>query len=254
MKASPALRETSSLAPCLKGLAASLGFAEKKPGLYMLELGEDVVAYIDFRRSWKGWRYAFRDGKPLAEEELAGIEPLRRFKELRDGIIALAGGTANSAAPVRIDELLENFRSLQVLRGKLLDDDDYLYLDARENPTAKSRASYKLIKKKGWRKLAYALGLNLLILGKERLTCCDEKGEYYIWTYRVLVVDPRSGRFVEAEGACSSRDAVVSMGREVSDADVMHRAQSAAMSRGISDLLAVEPLEEVDVRTRRGKN
>lgn len=246
MKASPAPCETSSLAPCLKGLAASLGFAERRPGLYALELGEDITAYIDFRRSWKGWRYAFRDGKPLAEGELEGIEPLRRFKELRDGIIALAEGTANSAAPMHIDELLENFRSLQVLREKLLGDDDYLYLDAKGNPTAKSRASYKLTKEKGWRKLAYALGLNLLILGKERLTCCDERGEYYIWTYRVLVVDPRSGRLVEAEGAWSSRDALSSMRGEVSEVGVMHRAQSVAISRGVSEFLGLDVLVEVE--------
>jgi len=234
------------LKPCLKGLAVSLGFSERKPDLYSLDVGEDITAYIDFRGTWKGWRYAFKDGSALDEGELQRIGPLKHFKELRDGIIALVGGSGSVVMPVaHPDEIAEHFRSLEDLKSKLLDDDDYLYLDADGEVVDKTKAGRRRLKKRGWRKLAYALGLDFLIQSSDRKTLSDEKGEYYIWTYRVLVVDPRTGRFVGAEGACSSRDPLLTSDKEVNEADVIHKAQSAAISRGISDLLGVESSEGI---------
>ena len=243
-----AASEDGSLASCLKSLASFLGFSERRPGLFVLELGEDITAYIDFRGSWKGWRYAFRGGGALTREEIESIEPLRRFKEIRDGIIHMLEGPANPgvvAPVVHVNGAVEYLRSVRMLKTKLLDENDYIYLDAEGNPTVRSKAAYRRIKKAGWRKLASAFGLCFLILGKERQTCRDEKGEYYIWTYRVKVIDPKSGRFAEAEGSCSSRDSLLQSKGEVNESDVIHKAQSAAVSRGIADLLGLEAVEAV---------
>jgi hypothetical protein len=231
----------------LNALASYLGFRERKKGLFALEMGEDLTAYIDFRQTWRGWRYAFQGGKPVPRGEVDGVEPLRRFKEMRDDLIRAADGHGRRApglvAPSAvIDEILASAEALEDLRARLLGDEDYIYLDGEGRPTVKEKASRWRIRKRGWRKLAYACGLDFVILGKDRRVAADEEGEYFIWTYRVLVADPRSGRFVEAEGACSSRDPLLASGK-VSEAYVMHRAQTAAINRGISDLLGLDIVE-----------
>jgi hypothetical protein len=238
---------SEGLCRLLRALASYLGFREGKKGLFALDMGEDFVAYIDFRQTWKGWRYAFQGGKPVPRGEVDGIKPLRRFKEMRDDIVRnmedgrkrKPGLVAPSAV---IDEILASAESLEDLRARLLGEEDYLYLDGEGRPTSKEKASRWRIRKRGWRKLAYACGLDFIILSKDRRVVADEEGEYFIWTYRVLVADPRSGRFVEAEGACSSRDPLLTS-EKVSETGVMHRAQTAAINRGVSDLLGLDVVE-----------
>jgi DNA repair exonuclease SbcCD ATPase subunit len=118
----------------LKALASYLGFRERKKGLFALEMGEDFVAYIDFRQTWRGWRYAFQGGKPVPRGEVDGIEPLRRFKEVRDDIVRNIGDGRKRkpglvAPSAVIDEILASAEALEELRARLLGDEDYLYLD-----------------------------------------------------------------------------------------------------------------------------
>jgi hypothetical protein len=67
-----------------------------------------------------------------------------------------------------------------------------------------------------------------------------------------LVAEPKSERFVESIGACSSGDLFFS--RAPSEADVILGAQTQAVGRGIADLLGLgveELLGGGPARTRR---
>lgn len=268
--------ELAAMEGLLRGLAATLGFREVKRGLYSLALGGDIMAFIDFRGTWKGWRYAYKGNRALSEEELMEIEPLRRFKELRDRIISRGlkaevgvsmgshgvkgvGGEAGKGLilPVAgVRELSEGLKLLTEVKSIILGEDDYVYLDENGNQVARNKAVVRRLRKSGLRKMAYAYGLDFYIISMERQNGKDSDHDHFTWLCYALVIEPRSERWVESIGACSSGDLFFS--RTPNEADVILRAQTQAVGRGIADLLGLGVEEVIGgneaVRTRgRGK-
>jgi hypothetical protein len=254
--------ELASMEGLLRGQAATLGFREVKRGLYSLALGGDTMAFIDFRGTWKGWRYAYKGNRALSEEELMEIEPLKRFKELRDRIIShgtkTKGGVSMASKEVKgvdgeagkgmilpvagVRELSEGLKLLVEVKSTILEEDDYVYLDENGNRVSRNMAVVRRLRKSGLRKLAYAYGLDFFIIGVNRHNVKGSGDGHYTWLCHALVVEPRSDRWVESIGACSSGDLFFS--RTPSEADVILRAQTMAVGRGIADLLGLG-VEEV---------
>lgn len=51
-----------------------------------------------------------------------------------------------------------------------------------------------------------AFGISSTVISKDKMDMEDEKGKYYLWTFVVRCQLPGHNDFVEAVGACSSRD------------------------------------------------
>jgi hypothetical protein len=252
--------EKAAVEGLLRGLATALGFTETRKGLYSVAVDEDTTAFIDFRGTWKGWRYAFKGGRALSDEELMGIEPLRLFKKLRDRIIGdldeegevslghsdrkgmgVEAGKGLILPVAGMNELSQGLKFLTKVKSKILVEEDYIYLDENGNRVSRDKAVTKRLRRSGLRKLAYAYGLNYFIIGMKRYN--GEKGddEEFTWICRALIFEPKSKRYVESIGACSSKDPFFT--RTPSEADVILRAQTLAVSRGIADLLGLEVIE-----------
>lgn len=109
-------------------IAKSLGFDKhaKKPGLFVKDLGEDTYAYIDFRRSTKGFRYATAGADFIPHEALDSIPELKQFKELRDKLLA--------GEPVDVEEPVEESHASE--ESKVIsppkEPEDFALLDARD--------------------------------------------------------------------------------------------------------------------------
>jgi hypothetical protein len=69
-----------------KELAITLGFKQKKdnPDLFWKKISDDVIEFIDFRKTDKGSRYVADHGRIVTNSELEHYPDLMKFKELRD--------------------------------------------------------------------------------------------------------------------------------------------------------------------------
>lgn len=74
---------------------------------------------------------------------------------------------------------------------------------------------------------------------RERLARTDAKGEYYIWVYTGVFISRKLGRFITAQGKCSSRDAF--FGR------ISHWEGEQDNRHKVTDFKAVEDVDEPDV-------
>lgn len=90
-----------------KLIAEELGFRETKTNLFEKEFG-DIRAYIDFRKSEKGQRYAYKDEEKIDPDR---VHDLKVFKERRDEIfggvevIDLSGKEVKEKKPPEQDVL-----------------------------------------------------------------------------------------------------------------------------------------------------
>ena len=154
-------------------------------------------------------------------------------------------------AAVSIDEAVHAFELYEKAKARLLTDADILYIGPNGLPAKKtSPGATPYIKKSGWRKMARFFGLSVNVLHREKIWVEDSKGPYYIWTYLVTVSHP-CGASVTSEGVCTSRDKFFTKGGKVQadEANVMLKAQTVAINRGISDLLGSGDVSAEEVET-----
>jgi hypothetical protein len=153
-------------------------------------------------------------------------------------------------AAVSLDDAIKAFDLYGQAKTRLLNDNDVLYIGASGKPVHKDvKDSVPYIKKSGWRKMARFFGLSVDILGKEKIWTEDAKGDkYYIWAYQIKV-SHQCGAYVLAEGVCSSRDKFFTKGGKVpaDETNVMLKAQTVGINRGISDLLGAGEVSAEEV-------
>ena len=153
-------------------------------------------------------------------------------------------------AAVSLDDAIAAFDLYGKAKTRLLNDSDVLYIGTNGKPVHKDvEGATPYIKKSGWRKMARFFGLSVDILGKEKIWTEDAAGEkYYIWAYQIKV-SHQCGAYVLAEGVCSSRDKFFTKGGKVTadETNVMLKAQTVGINRGISDLLGAGEVSAEEV-------
>jgi hypothetical protein len=139
----------------------------------------------------------------------------------------------------------------------VLTDNDFLFIGKDGKPTKKEMAASEYISKSGWRKIALIFNLSVEITGKERFEGEDKDGKFYGWIYRVRAIAP-NGRFQDAEGVCTSRNAFFckrwkdkDKGEyewvDTDEKNIMHTAQTCAFNRAISDLVGSGELSAEEI-------
>lgn len=147
----------------------------------------------------------------------------------------------NIVAPIiPVEEALKLFERFNNLKSKALKDKDFLFIGSDGRPTTKAQAKKNYICKSGWRKMGVYFNLDGQILSKEKIFSKDAHGDYYVWLYHVRVTAP-NGRYVEAEGVCSSRDPFFAKRKgefiDPNEANIILKAQTVAYNRAISDMV-----------------
>lgn len=146
----------------------------------------------------------------------------------------VVGGFMSPAAS--IDEAVNAFCMFDEAKKKLLRNEDVLWFGTGGKPVpANTQGAKPYLLKSAWRRMARFFGLSIEIMGRERL---ETGSGGYLWVYKYRISHP-CGAFVESEGVCTSKDSFFTKGgkRAADEADVMLKAQSVAINRGVSDLL-----------------
>lgn len=173
------------------------------------------------------------DGTKMKSAAVEVIEPEPMgMKEDETQIITTDGFMSPVAT---LDEAFHAFEMFDRAKERLLRDWDVVWFGKAGKPVAKGTPDAKpYLLKSAWRRMARFFGLMIDIEGREKIG----DGEDYIWTYRYRITHPR-GAYVVSEGVCSSKDSFFTKGGRVTadEADVMLKAQTVAINRGVSDLL-----------------
>lgn len=140
--------------------------------------------------------------------------------------------------PLDPDTLLESFTAYQGLLQRLLTPEDW-----QGNPNAKG----SFVKKKGWRKIATAFDLDVLMIRSEVERAEDGTPlRAEVWARAVAP----SGRSMDGDGYCSAdeRRFADAGGRQKLENDLRATATTRAMNRAISGLIGMGDVsaEEVD--------
>ena len=152
---------------------------------------------------------------------------------VRDETAFVPDGFMSPAASIK--DALAAFKMFDVAKAELLRDSDVLWFGKSGAPVAKGAGGAKpYLLKSAWRRMARFFGLSIDIEGRDKL----ESGDHYMWTYRYRITHP-CGAYVVSEGVCSSLDQFFTSGgrKKADEADIMLKAQTVAINRGISDLL-----------------
>ncbi len=174
-------------------------------------------------------------------------------KEQALSIIESTGKADLMATFVPVKEIQAVIQQIETLKKSLSLDDEVIYYgeDGAACPKGKAVAMY--VPRKPLRTYMLAFNLSSEILAEEKLEGIDAEGPYYVWRYKVRVT-MANGRFIDKIGACSSRDPFFSKkyGKRVDpdESDIIHKAMTAALNRGISDILGGAIPTEEDVRMR----
>jgi len=175
------------------------------------------------------------------EEEKAEIEE----KELVGGEVkseAIQPATAPTiqpqsglVAPVcSIEDSIRIFKAFEEAKKRILSKNDIMWIGDDGRPTAEGEGT-PYIKRSGWRKLARFFGLSWNIENVKKIKM--ENGGY-MYQAKVKIWHP-AGASVEAEGVATSEDKFFTKGgrREANEGNVLMKAITVAINRGISDIL-----------------
>jgi len=178
--------------------------------------------------------------EPETQEEKAEIEE----KELVEGEVkseAIQPVTAPSiqsqsglVAPVcSIEDSIRIFKAFEEAKKRILSKNDIMWIGDDGRPTAEGEGT-PYIKRSGWRKLARFFGLSWSIEDVKEIK--TENG--YLYQAKVKIWHP-AGASVEAVGVATSEDKFFTKGgkREANKGNVLMKAITVALNRGISDIL-----------------
>jgi len=138
-------------------------------------------------------------------------------------------------APVcSIEDSIRIFKAFEEAKRKILTKKDIMWIGDDGAPTIEGQGT-PYIKRSGWRKLARFFGLSWDIEKVEKMKM--ENGGY-MYMARVKVWHP-AGASVVAEGVATSEDKFFTKGgrREANEGNVLMKAITVAINRGISDIL-----------------
>jgi len=174
------------------------------------------------------------------EEEKAEIEE----KELIEGEVkpeAIQPVTAPTiqpqsglVAPVcSIEDSIRIFKAFEEAKRRILTKKDIMWIGDDGKPTVEGEGT-PYIKRSGWRKLARFFGLSWSIEDVKEIK--TENG--YLYQAKVKIWHP-AGASVEAVGVATSEDKFFTKGgrREANKGNVLMKAITVALNRGISDIL-----------------
>lgn len=121
------------------------------------------------------------------------------------------------------EEAAENWTKFQAIKAALVTEEDI----------QGAPGGRQFIKKSGYLKMAAAFGVNVSIVHEAKDDLVLDNGRpYFQWRMTARAIAP-NGRYMEAVGACSSRERSFAH----PDADVYAQAQTRATSRAISNLI-----------------
>ena len=174
------------------------------------------------------------------EEEKAEIEE----KELIEGEVkpeAIQPVTAPTIQPqsglvepvCSIEKAIEIFKKFEEAKRRVLTKNDIMWIGDDGAPTIEGQGT-PYIKRSGWRKLARFFGLSWSIEDVKEIK--TENG--YLYQAKVKIWHP-AGASVEAVGVATSEDKFFTKGgrREANKGNVLMKAVTVALNRGISDIL-----------------
>ena len=159
------------------------------------------------------------------------VEPVRMNGD--ETQIITTDGFMSPAAT--LDEAFQAFEMFDKAKERLLRDQDVVWFGKAGAPVKKGTPDAKpYLLKSAWRRMARFFGLSIDVEGREKIG----EGDDYIWAYRYRITHP-CGAYVVSEGVCSSKDSFFTKGGRVKadEADVMLKAMTVAINRGVSDLL-----------------
>jgi len=178
--------------------------------------------------------------EPETQEEKAEIEE----KELMEGEVkseAIQPVTAPTiqpqsglVAPVcSIEDSIRIFKAFEEAKKRILSKNDIMWIGDDGAPTIEGQGT-PYIKRSGWRKLARFFGLSWSIEDVKEIK--TENG--YLYQAKVKIWHP-AGASVEAVGVATSEDKFFTKGgkREANKGNVLMKAITVALNRGISDIL-----------------
>ena len=137
-------------------------------------------------------------------------------------------------APVcSIEKAIEIFKKFEEAKRRVLTKNDIMWIGDDGAPTIEGQGT-PYIKRSGWRKLARFFGLSWSIEDVKEIK--TENG--YLYQAKVKIWHP-AGASVEAVGVATSEDKFFTKGgrREANKGNVLMKAITVALNRGISDIL-----------------
>jgi len=138
-------------------------------------------------------------------------------------------------APVcSIEDSIRIFKAFEEAKKRILSKNDIMWIGDDGAPTIEGQGT-PYIKRSGWRKLARFFGLSWNIENVKKIKM--ENGGY-MYQAKVKIWHP-AGASVEAEGVATSEDKFFTKGgrREANEGNVLMKAITVAINRGISDIL-----------------
>lgn len=146
-----------------------------------------------------------------------------------------------------IADLVQGIQQFEKFKQQALSPKDYTHFGDNQ-----------YIEKTGWVKLSMALVINFQIMDDgQRIIGHDGEGEYYTWKFRGRVTTPL-GRYVEMDGACSSRDEFFSMANgerrpsaEIDEKDIITTAQTNCFNRCMAFLCGFGELSGEEMRGKQ---
>ncbi len=132
-----------------------------------------------------------------------------------------------------IEKAIEIFKKFEEAKRRVLTKNDIMWIGDDGAPTVEGQGT-PYIKRSGWRKLARFFGLSWSIEDVKEIK--TENG--YLYQAKVKIWHP-AGASVEAVGVATSEDKFFTKGgkREANKGNVLMKAITVALNRGISDIL-----------------
>lgn len=157
---------------------------------------------------------------------------------------------------ISVAQAIEHFQRFQKLKAAVLTDADYLFVGKDGRPCRKEEKVAEYIKKSGWRKIALLFNLSIEIDATNGFRGTDNDGPWHGIVATVRVIAP-NGRFVEAEGSCTTRNAFFCKRWDADkktyrwidtdESNLLKTAQTVAINRAISDLVGSGELSAEEV-------
>lgn len=172
------------------------------------------------------------------EEESAAEKKEEKEKTMKTGAIkpvAEAVQRNSFVAPVcSVEDAVRVFKQFEDAKRKVLSSNDILWIGDDGAPTIEGQGT-PYIKRSGWRKLARFFGLSWDIKDTRKVKM-ENGGYMYIATVKVW---HPAGASIVAEGVATSEDRFFTKGgrRAANEGNVLMKAITVAINRGISDIL-----------------
>jgi len=145
-------------------------------------------------------------------------------------------------APVcSVEDAVRVFKQFEDAKRKVLSSNDILWIGDDGAPTIEGQGT-PYIKRSGWRKLARFFGLSWDIKNVKKMKM-ENGGYMYIATVKVW---HPAGASIVAEGVATSEDKFFTKGgrRAANEGNVLMKAITVAINRGISDILGCGEVSE----------